>query len=402
MRVYLFLFLLLSTPSYSCEDGVAAFSKVVNHAVDHDGILKTLPEAAQAKYATYPKNPMRKGLGDLADDEVAAISKVVNETEVPFVVVGSSTIGRRRGLGTLDDIGHGPGTKSDIDYVVPSTQAEVKDFFQLGFRSADEVPQANLPSFDRFQGLGFAKPDEDTYRIWFQPGKEPVYLKPGEANLPMFKVDLDPAPIAKSDDAFKGLKIEEKEVMGQPFWVADGYSGTDRMGYVRFDVLETTEGLKYHQGYDLAEPHIYIDMVRGDPAKPGLGKWLMDQVTERYPNHSVVSELAIKNESAVRKALLSSKVNKIDLSDTKAVEKLLKDIPAVKVAKGPYKIIPKFTDDGLVDHFLIVRKPSANGPPTFEGFGEYANDPRLLKWMDELESRSPAFFETQEIKNRLK
>jgi hypothetical protein len=402
VRVYLFLVIFLSTPSFACEEGIAAFSRVVDSAVDHDGLLKNMPSAVQAKYANYPKNPMREGLGDLADGEVAAISKVVNDTEVPFVVVGSSTIGRRRGLGTLDEIGHGPGTKSDIDYVVPSTQAEVKDFFQLGFRSADEVPQAGLPSFDRFQGLGFAKPDEDTYRIWFQPGKEPVYLKPGDPNLPMFKVDLDPAPLAKTGDQFPGLKLHEKEVMGQPFWIADGYKGTGKMGYVRFDVLETTKGLKFHQGYDLTEPHIYIDMVRGDPAKPGLGKWLMDKVTERYPNHLVVSELAIKNESAVRKALLNIRASSIDLSDTAAVEKLFGDIPAVKVAKGPYKIIPKFTEDGLVDHFLIVRRPASQGPPRFEGFGEYAEDPRLLNWMEGLDSRPKEFFETQEIKNRIK
>lgn len=402
MRVYLIVAIFLSSPAFACKEGVTALSKVVTEAVEHDGLLKALPEAAQLKYASYPKNPIRKGLGDLADDEIKAISKVVSETEVPFVVVGSSTIGRRRGLGTLGDIGHGPGTKSDIDYVVPSTQTEVKDFFQLGFRSADEVPQANLPSLDRFQGLGFAKPDEDTYRIWFQPGKEPVYLKPGDPNLPMFKVDLDPAPALKTEEPFKGLKIKEKEVMGQPFWLADGYSGTGRMGYVRFDVLETTGGLKNHQGYDLLEPHIYIDMVRGDPAKPGLGKYLMDKVTERYPNHSIVSELAIKNESTVRQALLKVKTGNIDLSNSSAVEKLFKDIPAVKVAKGPYKIIPKFTDEGLVDHFLIVRKPAGSGPPRFEGFGEYADDPRFIKWMDGLEGRPKEFFETQEIKTRIK
>lgn len=361
-----------------------------------------MPTSVQAKYATYPKNPMRSGLGDLADEEVAAISKVVNETEVPFVVVGSATIARRRGLGTLDDIGHGPGTKSDIDYVVPSTQAEVKDFFQLGFRSADEVPQAALPSLDRFQGLGFAKPDEDTYRIWFQPGKEPVYLSPGDSNLPMFKVDLGPAPIAKLDDQFKGLKIKEKEVMGQPFWLADGYTGKDRMGYVRFDVLETTEGLRFNQGYDLAEPHIYIDMVRGDPSKPGLGKWLLDKVTERYPNHSVVSELAIKNESAVRQALLKIRTSKIDLTDTSAIEKMLANVPAIKAAKGPYKLIPKFTEEGLIDHFLTVTKPAGVGPPKFEGFGAYADDPRLINWMEGLEARPKEFFQTQEIKTRIK
>jgi hypothetical protein len=214
--------------------------------------------------------------------------------------------------------------------------------------------------------------------------------------------NLPTAPLTKIEMPFPGLKLKEEEILGQPFWVVDGYSETGRKGYVRFDVLETTEGLKYHQGYDLAEPHVYIDMVRGDPARPGLGKWLMGKVTERYPQHSIVSELAIKNESTLRQALLKIKTANIDLSDSRAVEKLFGDIPAVQVARGPYRIIPKFTDEGLVDHFLIVRKPLSSGAVKFEGFGEYADDPRFIKWMEGLAERPEEFFKTQEIKNRMK
>lgn len=166
---------------------------IKNLDTDHEYLVKKLPLSQQIKYQHYPKNSIRPNKGDLTDQELSDIQKVVNETEVPIIVVGSSTIGRRRGLGQNLKIGHGENSKSDIDYVIPSTQREVQDYFKAGpFTQYDDLPQSQLPSFDKLQGLMFQKPDESVYRLWFLPGKkEPILLKPGEKNFEMFEVDLD-------------------------------------------------------------------------------------------------------------------------------------------------------------------------------------------------------------------
>ncbi|MCA1712762.1 MAG: hypothetical protein LC789_14445, partial [Actinobacteria bacterium] len=59
------------------------------------------------------------GLGDLTAAEVRSIQATVNEAGRPLDVVGSAARGERRGVGSGLPIGKGPGTRSDIDYLVP-------------------------------------------------------------------------------------------------------------------------------------------------------------------------------------------------------------------------------------------------------------------------------------------
>jgi hypothetical protein len=61
----------------------------------------------------------RSVLGDLTPAEIRQIQGVVNEAGRPLEVVGSAARGGRRGIGTDLPIGKGPGTRSDIDYLVP-------------------------------------------------------------------------------------------------------------------------------------------------------------------------------------------------------------------------------------------------------------------------------------------
>jgi RHS repeat-associated protein len=58
-------------------------------------------------------------LGDLGAAEVQQIQRLVDEAGRPLEVVGSAARGMRRGLGSDLPLGKGPGTKSDIDYLVP-------------------------------------------------------------------------------------------------------------------------------------------------------------------------------------------------------------------------------------------------------------------------------------------
>jgi hypothetical protein len=59
------------------------------------------------------------GLGDLTNGEVAQIQGVVDEAGRPLEVAGLAARGARRGVGTALPIGKGPGTQSDIDYLIP-------------------------------------------------------------------------------------------------------------------------------------------------------------------------------------------------------------------------------------------------------------------------------------------
>jgi RHS repeat-associated protein len=58
-------------------------------------------------------------LGDLTTGEVRQVQSVVDQAGRPLEVVGSAASGTRRGVGTDLPIGKGPGTRSDIDYLIP-------------------------------------------------------------------------------------------------------------------------------------------------------------------------------------------------------------------------------------------------------------------------------------------
>ena len=80
--------------------------------------------------------------GDLTRAEVKQIQGVVNEAGRPLEVVGSAAAGTRRGVGSDLPIGKGPGTRSDIDYVVAPSSA--KHFEGL---------QGKLPGIDPKTGV---------------------------------------------------------------------------------------------------------------------------------------------------------------------------------------------------------------------------------------------------------
>jgi RHS repeat-associated protein len=106
------------------------------------------------------------GLGDLTKSEVKAIQSVVNEAGRPLEVVGSAAKGTRRGVGTDNPVGKGPGTKSDIDYIAPpSSLPSFLDF------------QGKLPSIDPKTGIvpGVTNPYMGP-GIRFEPGAKPTYI----------------------------------------------------------------------------------------------------------------------------------------------------------------------------------------------------------------------------------
>ena len=85
---------------------------------------------------------LRAGLGDLTSAEVRQIQGVVDRAGRPLEVVGSAARGSRRGVGTDLPMGKGPGTRSDIDYLVPPSSRQ----YFTGFES-------QLPSLDPASGI---------------------------------------------------------------------------------------------------------------------------------------------------------------------------------------------------------------------------------------------------------
>jgi RHS repeat-associated protein len=111
--------------------------------------------------------PMPRGgrLGDLTLDEIRRIQQVVDKAGRPLEVVGSAARAERRGVGTKRPIGKGPGTRSDIDYLVPPGSLDY-------FKGLD----GQLPSFN---GLipGMHNPFIGP-GIRFEPHTAPVF-RPG-------------------------------------------------------------------------------------------------------------------------------------------------------------------------------------------------------------------------------
>lgn len=96
----------------------------------------------------------RAALGDLTRAEIRQIQGVVNEAGRPLEVVGSAAKGTRRNVGTSLPIGKGPGTRSDIDYLVPPS------------------------SFDHYIGLENKLPGLDP-KTGIVPGVHNPFLGPG-------------------------------------------------------------------------------------------------------------------------------------------------------------------------------------------------------------------------------
>jgi hypothetical protein len=80
---------------------------------------KWLPPAACIFSKTKQGGGATKCFGDLTQLEIQQIQQLTNQAGRPIHVVGSAARGERRGIGTNQPIGKGPGTRSDIDYVIP-------------------------------------------------------------------------------------------------------------------------------------------------------------------------------------------------------------------------------------------------------------------------------------------
>ena len=107
-------------------------------------------------------------LGDLTPDEVSRIQSVVNQAGRPLEVAGFAASGTRRGVGTSLPIGKGPGTRSDIDYLVPPGSLD-------NYRGLTE----GLPALDPGSGVipGTHNPHIGP-AIRFEPDADP-YFVPG-------------------------------------------------------------------------------------------------------------------------------------------------------------------------------------------------------------------------------
>jgi hypothetical protein len=124
--------------------------------------------AASAQSAEAEASSTATGLGDLAPSEIQQIQDVVDEAERPLEVVGSAAEGTRRGIGTDLPIGKGPGTRSDIDYLVPPSSL----WYYTGL-------EGKLPSIDPGTGIipGVHNPWIGP-AIRFEPWSSP-YFVPG-------------------------------------------------------------------------------------------------------------------------------------------------------------------------------------------------------------------------------
>jgi hypothetical protein len=105
------------------------------------------------------------GLGDLTNGEVRTIQGIVNQAGRPLDVVGSAARGLRRGVGTDLPIGKGPGTKSDIDFMV--AHSNVAFFEKTGLYK-------ELPDLDKIIP-GVPNPF-DGPSIRFEPFTRPYFI----------------------------------------------------------------------------------------------------------------------------------------------------------------------------------------------------------------------------------
>jgi hypothetical protein len=108
-------------------------------------------------------------LGDLTPGEIAQIQSVVDAAGRPLEVVGSAAEGVRREIGSKLPFGKGPGTRSDIDYLIPpSSRQHFADF------------EDNLPDVDPLTGIipGTHNPFIGP-AIRFEPWMPPIFVPGG-------------------------------------------------------------------------------------------------------------------------------------------------------------------------------------------------------------------------------
>lgn len=95
-----------------------------------------------SKVGVPPRLP--SGFGDLTVGEVREIQNVVNEAGRPLEVGGSVANGTRRGVGTNLPIGKGPGTKSDIDYIIPNSSLPYFKPFEFKLPDINKSPGGGI------------------------------------------------------------------------------------------------------------------------------------------------------------------------------------------------------------------------------------------------------------------
>ncbi len=105
------------------------------------------------------------GLGDLTQGEVGQIQGVVDQAGRPLEVAGSAAKAERRGVGSNLPIGKGPGTRSDIDYLIPP-----------GSRSYYQGLEGQLPGMDPFGPIPGTHNPFIGPGIRFEPGAPPRYI----------------------------------------------------------------------------------------------------------------------------------------------------------------------------------------------------------------------------------
>lgn len=108
----------------------------------------------------------RGQLGDLTGREAFQIQSVVEKAGRPLEVVGSAARGERRGVGTSLPIGKGPGTRTDLDFLVPHSSRQ-------HFRGLE----GQLPSVDpKSPVIGGVHNPHMGSAIRFEPGATPRFI----------------------------------------------------------------------------------------------------------------------------------------------------------------------------------------------------------------------------------
>jgi RHS repeat-associated protein len=98
--------------------------------------------------ARTPTTAPRADVGDLTPQEAVQIQAATDKAGRPIYVGGSAAKGARRGVGTGLPIGKGPGTRSDIDYIIPHSSVDYwKEFVN------------ELPSIDPQHGPIYGVPN---------------------------------------------------------------------------------------------------------------------------------------------------------------------------------------------------------------------------------------------------
>jgi hypothetical protein len=204
-----------------------------------------------------------------------------------------------------------------------------------------------------------------------------IPVKASTADNPAFK-----------EGKWKKLKLDENFFGPDVFEIRDTSFGVAaRSSFVRYGI-NPADNIS-------SKPYIEIQMLRGDPERPGLGQHLLNEVMTANPGVPIYSVLSFDNGAKAKLAF--REIASLGSTQVTApqVEKLLANIPAFRSIPGKVQLKPVFSETGELKDIGVLRSPDPSGKSVeIENLNELMTDPRFQKWMQSLSTRDDSYFQS--------